>query len=105
MSQRMKAKFGDVLGTWLNDTRTFGTGPVVPIGKVLRVCDRLAQLRVDASRAEQNAVNWLILSLIDFCSTNVVSQVCFTEKADGYTSFEEEYGLNGQQWTEIPVAR
>ena len=57
--------------------------------------DRVVRLRVNAHDSRQRAFNWLILSLIDFCKTNLVLRVYFTENADAYTSIEEHYGLIG----------
>jgi len=105
MSKRVRLSLLQVLSTWLDSVRHEGVsneGQVRPTGSSLRFFDRLVQFRLDASRSGQMTVNWLILTLIDFCSQALISEVYFTERHDQYFSFEEEYALKDSLLMDVP---
>ena len=103
-SKSTRTEFASLLARWLVETQTIG-GSVAPIDHDVAFYDRVSQMRVNAVDSDQEAFNWLILSLIEFCATNLVLRVFFTENADAYISIKNEYGLAGLSPTLIKINR
>lgn len=93
--RRTRTEFAALLTGWISKSHAVGGTPVL-IDQNAVFFDRVAQMRVNACNSTQEVFNWLILSLVDFCTTNLVLRVCFTENADAYTSIDDQYGLAGQ---------
>ena len=58
----------------------FGEGPILPKSPSIGYARKFAQFRVDASRSSQNTVNWLLLSLLKICPSNMIVEIRFSDK-------------------------
>ncbi|NLS95577.1 MAG: hypothetical protein GXX96_25870 [Planctomycetaceae bacterium] len=91
-----RQQFGREIAAWCDSVRirgVFDEGPVAWPRAEIEMFRTLARFRIDSHLSGQNTINWLILRLLDHCTDNPISTICFTKQPFVNATFEEYYGL------------